>query len=650
MTRAHAVIAAMFLLVVGVPFVLHTAGDHRRPKGVRTLVVVTPHVLQIQEEFGRAFSAWHERTYGEAVWVDFRLPGGTTEILKLLKAQYSAAAQRNFEALRRSEPARVRAGAFGAEELILPGDIAFDVMFGGGSYDHTLLCDVRETPFWYRPFAGERSQRVTISLPDAARFDWGMLERSEPLLLDLVIDGAPRRLRVPAAAVRGGWGVLSPLREEGAMQVEAEVELSVCEAMAQYTMAMPMEIREEDLAAWFARDDGTKAEKIGSGVLYRRAAGDSRAGYARVYWVGTALSGFGIVYNRDVLERLGVEPPKSFADMCDPRLAGWVALADPRMSGSVETAFESILNNEGWEQGWRILRGMSANARYVTDMSTKPPVDVAHGEAAMGVCIDFYGRAQSQAVMRPGETPETSRVGYIDPPGKVFIDPDPITLLRGGKDPELAQRFVAFVMSDEGQALWQFAATGTARGAENAVIPGVTDREGRPVRMGPRTHELRRMPVRHAFIVEHWPLLTDKVDPYAIASTQGSRGWRSGIRPMMGAFGIDNARELRRAWRAMHRAIEEGVEPEVVAEMERLLYALPEGARVRALWNALFADEETTPEGAFLDFSPEHYGTIRETWRNPRVASRLQIVYTAYFRENYARVVELAQGAGVSAR
>src|SRR5690606_17069006 len=179
------------------------------------------------------------------------------------------------------------------------------------------------------------------------------------------------------------------------------------------------------------------------------------------YWLGTALSGFGIVYNRDVLEELGLPEPESFDDLTAFGYFNLLALADPRMSGSVTTTYESILNNQGWDSGWRTLREMAANSRYFATSSTRPPIDVSQGDAAAGLAIDFYGRGQAQEVMAAGETAETSRVGYVDPKGAVYIDADPVSILRGGPSPELAQRFVEFLLTDEAQALWQMRVYGT---------------------------------------------------------------------------------------------------------------------------------------------------------------------------------------------
>ena len=53
----------------------------------------------------------------------------------------------------------------------------------------------------------------------------------------------------------------------------------------------------------------------------------------------------------------------------------------------------------------------------------------------MGVCIDFNGRYQSQAIRSHGGG---DRIAYIDPPGATMIDPDPISMLLGAPNPEMA--------------------------------------------------------------------------------------------------------------------------------------------------------------------------------------------------------------------
>jgi ABC-type Fe3+ transport system substrate-binding protein len=215
-------------------------------------------------------------------------------------------------------------------------------------------------------------------------------------------------------------------------------------------------------------------------------------------WFGTCLSSFGVCYNRDVLERLGMsEPPSSWAALAAPAFAGQLALADPTKSGSVGKSFEMIIQNqmnealararlaggtdeaalertatrEGWAAAMRLIRRIGANARYFTDSGVKIPLDVATGEAAAGMCIDFFGRFEGEytaSIGRPG------RVGFATARGETSLDADPIALLRGARHPDLGTKLIEFVLSEEGQKIWAF----------KKGLPG-----------GPVQYTLRRLPI-----------------------------------------------------------------------------------------------------------------------------------------------------------
>jgi iron(III) transport system substrate-binding protein len=518
---------AVFLalaLIIGVPFALRPAAvkETAAVGAAETLIVVTPHVQQIRTEFAEGFDRWYMRRTGKHARVDWRVPGGTSEIIKQLEAQYTAA---------------IKTGQIRPDGTCESGTVGVDVAFGGGSYDHGRIK------------AGVKVEVVT--------------------------DGKAATVSVPISV---------PPRPA---------------------------FTAEELRAWFGEN------RIGAQQLYDPDQ----------YWLGTALSGFGIVYNRDVLRRLGLPEPTGFRDLTDPRYAGWVALADPRQSGSVATTFDSILSNFGWDEGWRILRAVCANTRYFTNSSTKPPIDVSQGEAAAGLAIDFYGRGQAQSILRPGEDPASGRVGYVDPKGSVYIDADPVSILRGGPSPALARAFVEFCLSEEGQALWQF----RARTDPAAANPPPVGPDGE--RLGPREYELRRMPVRRVMYERYIPAFVDQVDPFTLASDTTPKGWRSGIGVMMGAFAIDTADEQRAAWRALHRAkADPAVARATVEEMERLFYS----------WPVTMA-----ADGTELEFTPQNFKAIGAVWKDPALRDRCVIGYTEYFRAVYRRIVRMPgeQGA-----
>lgn len=407
------------VLLLAAPFAFRPATEV--PDGTaRRIVIVTPHNEQIRSEFGRAFEAWHEATYGESVRVEWSTPGGTSEIRKLLLSEYTAA----------------------LEDGLPPGGNA-DLLWGGGSYEFGLL--------------------------------------AKPI--EIEVDGDAR-----------------------ATTVLARLDL----------------------------DDATLAAVYGDGVI----AGDPLFDAGR-RWFGTALSSFGIVYNRDALRLLDVTEPGTWQDLCDPGYLGWLTMVDPGMSGSVTTAFDAILQRRGWIDGWRILRRMAANAHSFAGSSTSGPLDAAAGEAAAAVCIDFYGRYEAQrtrdAAIRAGleSRDAVGRIGYVDPPGETVIDPDPIAMLTGAPEPAMAQRFIEFVLSVDGQALWQF--------------PVAT--EG----LGPRRFELRRLPIRRDLYRDHFDRFVDRVDPWTIATPVASpnRAMRSFIAPIFRGIALDQPERLREAWRAI---------------------------------------------------------------------------------------------------
>lgn len=521
--RAKILIFAALAIILGVPFALRpqASRDESQRDAVR-LIIVTPHIEQIRFEFAAGFDRWHRRVHGRPAVIDWRTPGGTSEIIKLLQAQYTAAIKRGVVDHRDPRNVVVPAGAIG-----------FDLMFGGGSFDHTRLK------------LGDGVEAVNAVSAD--------------------LHGPPHVFRVP--------------------------------------MSVPTGFTQEFLDRVFGEN------RIGNQPLYD----------PEQFWIGTALSSFGIVYNRDALAKLGVPEPDSFEDLTDPRLAGWVALADPRQSGSVTTTLDSILNNYGWERGWRILREMAANTRYFTNSAPKPPLDISAGEAAAGLAIDFYGRGQAQAI---GD----NRLGYVDPVGTTYIDADPVSLLRGGPHPEIARRFVEFCLTDEAQALWQFPAHSRPEHARSPLDPS-----GR--HMGPERYELRRMPVRRSMYERYVSLFADQTDPFAVASETQARGWRAAIGPMMGSFAIDIADDVRSAWLSLNAArAAPGFPPEVLAEMERLFYAWP---------------ATPIPGRGELAFTPENFRIIRDRWRDADAFARLRIEYTTFFRQSYRRVTQLARQHGV---
>jgi iron(III) transport system substrate-binding protein len=413
----------LFLLVavIAAPILLRrTSGLAAAGHGQDRLVIITPHNETIRSEFGEAFARhWKEKT-GRTLNLDWRIPGGTSDIRRVLDSSFKA-----------------------ADELGSPG-VGIDLFFGGGEPDFKLQAD-------------------------KGRF----------------------------------------------------VELEV------------FTIRPE----WFADE-----------VIPARFTGETYYDEQR-RWVGTCLSQMGICYNLNSVKRLGMRAPERWADLGDPAYAGYLALADPTKSSSVGRAFEMMIQErmqeviaakgdspasreEGWRNALNQLQRLAANARYFTDSASKVPHDVAQGSAAAGTCIDFYGRTYEEK-LKKGDG--TSRLRWTAPAGGTSISVDPIAVFRGAPRGDIAQEFVTFCLSREGQLLWNV----------KAGLPG-----------GPGGTSPRRLPVRKdLYTPENLALFAD-ADALPYERSGGFEYKReltgsafSALAQLFRAMCIDPHDEMKHAWR-----------------------------------------------------------------------------------------------------
>jgi iron(III) transport system substrate-binding protein len=271
------------------------------------------------------------------------------------------------------------------------------------------------------------------------------------------------------------------------------------------------------------------------------------------YWYGSALSAFGVLMNRRGLVTQNLPEIGTWEDLAHPRMFSWVVLADPRKSASVRVTYELVLQQYGWEKGWPLLMQMAANARLIADTSAAVPNEIATGNVLAGPCVDFY--AHARVAMAGGEV-----LAYVNPAGGSAITPDPISLLRKAPHRELAEKFIAFVLSPAGQRLW--------------ILP-----PGTPG--GPKQHALHRLPVR-ADIFAQLPAELAALNPYEQAGRGIFRKMDDELQnarsPLLAAlFGaalVDLHSDVKAAWKAL---IDSGMKPAALEEWNRLPFSEQQG-------------------------------------------------------------------------
>lgn len=500
----------LIVLVLLATLILPFALRPHKAAGVKaddTLVVITPHNEAIRHEFERAFARWYHARTGRTVEFDWRLIGGTTEIARFLEGEYSASFQNHW------------------------------VNTLGRAWSNEVL-----TGFANGALAADAA-------PVAREARAAFLASNVSCGIDLFYGGGSYDFIRQAQAGR--------LVDSGILQKHPE---------------------------WFTEE-----------VIPQSFAGEDYWD-KKGLWVGTVLSSFGIIANADSLERLGVTvPPRTWEDLADPRYMTEVALADPTKSGSIAKAFENVIQQQmqktvsarlatarfaseearkeaeaqavadGWLEGLKLLQKIGANARYFTDSAQKVPIDVAAGDCAVGMGIDFYGRQQQEAVRRRGAD---DRLSYVSPEGGAVASVDPVGLLRGAPHREVALAFIEFSLSMEGQKLWN-------------LKPGVAG--------GPDYFALRRLPLRKDFYdIEGIDALRSDPDekPYApqerlVYHPQWTGRLFREMSFVIRVMCLDTQPELKKAWRALIAA---GMPAEALAEFQNLAAVdyVAAGGRIRA--------------------------------------------------------------------
>ena len=159
------------------------------------------------------------------------------------------------------------------------------------------------------------------------------------------------------------------------------------------------------------------------------------------FYSGFAASGYGIMWNDRYAKANKLPEPKDWQDLAKAVYFDHVAMAAPSRSGTTHLTIETILQGEGWDQGWRVLKEMSGNFRQITERSFGVPEAVNSGQVGYGIVIDFFAFS-SQASGFP--------VKFVYPTVTTIV-PANVGVIANAPNRAGAEAFVEFLVSPQGQ-------------------------------------------------------------------------------------------------------------------------------------------------------------------------------------------------------
>jgi iron(III) transport system substrate-binding protein len=180
---------------------------------------------------------------------------------------------------------------------------------------------------------------------------------------------------------------------------------------------------------------------VDASALRQVPAGDNAANGR---WLGVAARETALIYNPRLLP--AAQLPRSILDLSQPQWKGKLAIAPGEVDFVPVVEAVDKLKGEGVAQSW--LKGFAANAARYDD--NEGIVDaVERGKVAAGIINHYYWYRAADEI---GQRDMRSRLYYFghQDPG-ALVDVSGAAALKSSKNPQLAQRFLSFLVSQSGQ-------------------------------------------------------------------------------------------------------------------------------------------------------------------------------------------------------
>ena len=159
---------------------------------------------------------------------------------------------------------------------------------------------------------------------------------------------------------------------------------------------------------------------------------------AEGYYVGTRIIPTVIAYNTSII----TEAPTSWTDLTDAKYSGKLVMPNPDVSGAAAYNAAVWLDEPKLGEEW--MSALAENKPVIADSNGPVSQAVATGAQPVGIVVDYLVRELAAQGSPIATAYPSEGVPYVSQPAGIFAD---------SKEPEAAQAFIDFLVSEEGQRL-----------------------------------------------------------------------------------------------------------------------------------------------------------------------------------------------------
>lgn len=187
-----------------------------------------------------------------------------------------------------------------------------------------------------------------------------------------------------------------------------------------------------------AKDDGL-LEEYNSDMTYKIPE-EYKDVYG--YYFSKGLTVVGFLVNDGILEEKGLEAPKTWKDLADPKYKGEIIMSNPAISGTNYAALKGLLDLYGKEEGWDLFEKINDNIDFYSKRGKDPQEKTAQGEFGIGI-IPVDKKAFDAA--------EDYGLTVIYPEDGIPWVPEGVAIFKDSENADIAKAFVDFMLSEKAQ-------------------------------------------------------------------------------------------------------------------------------------------------------------------------------------------------------
>ena len=160
--------------------------------------------------------------------------------------------------------------------------------------------------------------------------------------------------------------------------------------------------------------------------------------------IGIYSGALGFGYNKDLLEKAGLEAPACWKDLTKPEYKGHVQMANPNSSGTAYTTLATMVQLFGEDEGFEYMKGLHKNINQYTKSGSAPIKAAGRGETTIGIVFMHDAVAQAVAGFPIKVVAPCEGTGY---------EIGSMSIIKGARNMDSAKKFYDWALSAEAQSL-----------------------------------------------------------------------------------------------------------------------------------------------------------------------------------------------------